>query len=172
MKKYILSGVVLAGLSVAIWGCIKEPDFSTTPYITFQSIRKIVATDAFSQGKKDSLIVTVFFQDGDGDLGMTQTEFQDAKSPLKGINNYEIKAFRSKNGVFSEIVLSPPLGGFFPPLRTDGKTGAIEGNLDYSFDFLQSFTPKRDTLRFEIRIRDRKLNYSNWVKTDPVVLNE
>ena len=172
MKKYLLSGSILLVAGLVFWSCIKEPDFSTTPYITFQSIRKIVATDAFSQGKKDSVIVTIFFQDGDGDLGMTQKDFQDDKSPLKGLNNYEVKAFRSKNGKFSEITLSPPLGGFFPPLRTDGKTGPIEGNLDYSFDFLQSFTAKRDTLKFEIRIRDRKLNYSNAVQTEMIILNE
>lgn len=163
---------ILIMIVLGFAGCIKEPNFSDTPSISFKGIGKVISTDAFTQAKKDSVTVTIFFQDGDGDLGMTQKDFQDDKSPLKGINNYEVKVFRRKNGVFSELKLTPALGGFFPPLRTDGKTGPIEGDLNYSFDFLQAFTPKRDTLRFEVRIRDRKLNYSNTIQTDPIVLNE
>ncbi|MFC0184573.1 hypothetical protein ACFFJX_19410 [Pseudarcicella hirudinis] len=121
------------------------------------------------------MILTIDFQDGNGDLGMTQDEFSGTKvtSPsLKGINNYEVKVFRAKNGTFSEVQFSPSLSGFIPfYFKPDGKSGPIEGTVDYSIAFLHAFTPKKDTLKFEVRIRDRALNYSNSVQSSQIVLN-
>ena len=66
-KKY-LSGIIIAILiMVIISACFKAPEFANEPSISFNSIIfKKGATDL----DPDSLIVTVNFQDGDGDLGL------------------------------------------------------------------------------------------------------
>ena len=56
---------------LALNSCVQEPDYSTTPEISFASIRKInkIASDGFGGTTKiDSLIMSINFKDGDGDL--------------------------------------------------------------------------------------------------------
>jgi len=63
-------GVLLFAISTLITGCFDPPDFSVVPVIDFVSVR-------FSEGTQnsptDSLILTISFKDGDGDLGLSGT---------------------------------------------------------------------------------------------------
>ncbi|RYE90762.1 MAG: hypothetical protein EOO37_02140, partial [Cytophagaceae bacterium] len=61
-------GLVAVGLS----GCLSEPSYSTTPSISFESIRRVRYT--INNVPVDSVFLTINFQDGDGDLGVTATE--------------------------------------------------------------------------------------------------
>jgi hypothetical protein len=64
-----LFAVVLAGSGA----CFNPPEFPVTPQIEFESIRyKEVGTG--SDAKFDSLILTLSFKDGDGDLGLAADE--------------------------------------------------------------------------------------------------
>ena len=65
-----------------------------------------------------------------------------------------------------------PYSGYFPRLKTDGKVGPIEGTIDYSIDFPQPFTPVKDSLKFQVTIKDRAGNISNTAESSVIVLNE
>lgn len=150
-------------------GCYKEVSFDVKPVIEFKELRKIIVLDGFSQSKKDSLILTIKFQDGDGDLGL---DTRDSVLKKQGFN-YIVKPFRKRRGVFVEFPNNGvTYSGYFIRLRTDGKAGPIEGTLDYSVDFLQDFVVKKDTVKFQVTIRDRAGNLSNTVESSNIILNE
>lgn len=64
--------IFLLGI-VGLLSCERPPDFSVVPRISFENV-----TYEEVEGKQDSLNVTIYFEDGDGDLGVTSAE---AKNP-------------------------------------------------------------------------------------------
>lgn len=67
-------GLLLFGISVLLTACFNPPEFSVVPEIDYVGIR-------FSEGTvdepTDSLIVTISFKDGDGDLGLSPDQIDD-----------------------------------------------------------------------------------------------
>ena len=167
--RFLFKLLVLLGICVSVSSCYKEPEFSLTPQISFENIEKEVRIDLFTGANKDSVVIAVKFQDGDGDLGLN--EAQKAIAQQNNEYNYLIKTFRKKNGVFDEVSSLISLSGFFPSLKNDDKVGPIEGLLYYTVEFPHPFTPKNDTLMFEVQLRDRAGNFSNTIETEEVVLN-
>ena len=53
--------------SVLLWSCFDAPDFSPVPKIKFEDIYFGKSRDEF---RPDSLVISLSFEDGDGDLGM------------------------------------------------------------------------------------------------------
>ncbi len=187
----VASFLSIALLTFALTGCT-EPKFPDTPFITFKDIKP------WPLPNKDSLVITITFRDGYGDLGLgpydTLAPFD--QEPFR--YNYHITAYKrlgrnDQGEVNYELVQFPTAGitfnGRFPILKPDGKPGPIEGDLDYSIpiEFPQDFTNERyilpgDTLRFKIYIYDRgeqdaprnngmrKPNQSNEITTGEVVV--
>ncbi|MCP9753898.1 hypothetical protein EGI26_01820 [Lacihabitans sp. CCS-44] len=172
MSKQHFKDLIFFGLAIlALSSCYKEPDFSMTPNIEFASITKDIRLDQFTGAKKDSIIVSVKFQDGDGDLGFNAEEIG-SKVPQTDYN-YVVKSFRKTKGVFTQFNTFETLSGFYPRLKTDDKIGPIEGTLRYRIEIETAFWPvKKDTVKFEVYIKDRAGNKSNTVETTPIVLNQ
>ena len=168
MKK--VSVLIVFSVMALVTACYKEISFDVIPYIEFSDLRKEIRLDQFSGSKKDSVILTIKFQDGDGDLGLNEEEKKAAVE--KQDFNYIIRIFRKKNGVFTEVPQEVPYSGFFPRLKSDNKKGPIEGKLDYSLVYFQDFTPKKDSLKYQITIKDRSGNVSNTIESKVIVLNE
>jgi len=78
MKNKIL---YIPALLLLMLACTSEPDFSYVPSISFNSIQLLTTEKQGLLGisKKDSVIITVDFQDGDGDLGFTPEELAKLK---------------------------------------------------------------------------------------------
>lgn len=165
------AGAVLF-LSVAILsaGCVDVPDYSNTPYIEFNSIEKVSFVDtAFSQGLLDSVIVTVDFQDGDGDMGVDSIARKDIIT-YSDWGNYKMTAYRVRsNGTEEEYPLPDNRRLFYPILKPDGKNGPIKGRLSFSqnFIFTRGFS-EIGYIKFKISLRDRNMNVSNEIWTDTV----
>ena len=178
--KLILNSVLFIGL-LCLTGCFAEPDYPNTPQITFINLENLQGKES---ANTDSVIITLFFQDGDGDLGLNSTDTLPPFSQrnLDGTvnhfrNNYFIDLERlNKDGEFEPVVFTPPdftLSSRFPVLNTLDKETALEGDLKFTFNlFSTSFSPvqKGDTLRYKISIADRNLNVSNVVVTDPMIV--
>lgn len=166
---------------VIVSSCLREPDWSSTPVIKFEKIEKItkVSNDGFGgKTKLDSVIMFIRFQDGDGDLGLTESELK-SSTQFKDFRNFEVAVLHKKNGTYAPITFTPPLGGLMNfNFNPDQKTGAIEGTIAYSTQFVYAFykgysprfTPTNDTLKFQIFIRDNAKNVSNTVETDPIII--
>lgn len=172
MSKQHFKGLIFLVVGIfALSSCYKEPNFSLTPEIEFDSITKDIRLDQYTGGKKDSIIVSVKFKDGDGDLGFNAEEIG-SKVPQTDYN-YVVKSFRKIKGVFTQYTTSETLSGFYPRLKTDDKTGPIEGKLSYRIELYTAFSPfKKDTVKFEVFIKDRAGNKSNTIETTPVILNQ
>ena len=72
MKK--VSGFIILALVGSLISCYKEIAFDEKPSIEFKDLKKEIRIDQFAGSKKDSVILTIKFQDGDGDLGLNEKE--------------------------------------------------------------------------------------------------
>ncbi|MDQ4140206.1 MAG: hypothetical protein M3142_06745 [Bacteroidota bacterium] len=178
MKNTLSIFSLLLLLSALLSFCHTPPKFPIEPNISF---KKVVPYHFTENGQpKDSIVVIIRFEDGDGDLGLTDADNQPPFNPA-GQNqpqgeffyNYFIKMFIKRNGVFEEFQF-PSAGGLngrFFPLAPDGRTGPLEGDLNYGF----VIRPGRnfvvgDVVKFEVYIVDKKLHISNKITTDEVTL--
>jgi hypothetical protein len=65
--KPITTYILSSGFFLLLAGCFEAPDFADTPKITFENVE-------FKQGSTDfdSLIISINYEDGDGDLGLDE----------------------------------------------------------------------------------------------------
>ncbi|MFA0963136.1 hypothetical protein AB9P05_15130 [Roseivirga sp. BDSF3-8] len=219
MKNSYLVLVILFSLAV---GCYPPPEYPDAPDISFNDI-----TFYDNASGTDSLVLSINFRDGDGDLGLRPTETDAPYNPYEFVydqdgdfidkgsspdlpedncSNYatievdstirtvlvdpnpdfyniEVDFFVLQDGEyeFFDLVRFRPgecglsFYGRFPLLQDDEDLGSgpIEGVLNYrmkSSGFIGYFSPS-DTLRLQVRIRDRALNESNQIMTPPFTLN-
>ncbi|MFD1142128.1 hypothetical protein ACFQ4C_13460 [Larkinella insperata] len=165
--RIIRHGLFFFGIAALLVGCLEPPDFSNVPSISAPVVSSYPAFDDFSQIPKDSVVITVKFEDGDGDLG----EVPDARNDTIKYaewGNYELKVYQLVNGRFEYVDLPVLNKLFFPRLKPDDKASPLEGKLDFSQSFLRSRNAKLTPVKFAIRIRDRSMNVSNVVETDTI----
>ncbi len=163
-KKNMSKLAFLFTILVFSMSCQKSKDFSDIPYLEFRSFSKM----QMRQGSvnQDSVILTLYFTDGDGDFGTesrdadlnifmkdlrTGNEFRSFKSPfipLDGVGRSISGTIRLK--IFTTCCIFPPDLGVFPCERTP--------------------QVPTNSLPLEIFIRDRAGNDSNIVKLDPLTL--
>jgi hypothetical protein len=186
-----LVGGGLGGLALSLSSCLKEPEYSTTPAISFNSIRigRYTPTNIREQ-VRDTFFITINYQDGDGDLGLTDDERKAQPSKYTGMfyNNYFIEPF-IKNPVTRKFeplyAVGTPVGGggtykagdyngiyLHPTVTTNDKAAPIKGTLTYrpqAFGLGETFAAGQ-TVRFQISIADRALHLSNTITTDSIVI--
>jgi hypothetical protein len=162
-------------------GCITEPKFPKEPRIAFESIQKINKPAVIGRvggGERDSVIITIRFEDGDGDLGITEAQknVEPWKSELK---NYEVQTFVKRGNTWEDYkdgngkkINQSGNFVFDPPVVNPSTPSPIEGSLNYSLIFYKNVanTVPNDTIKFNILIRDRALNKSNRIETDLIVV--
>ncbi len=154
------SKIALIILLAFLWSsssCKKKDKYPPEPEITFKSFEKFGA---------DSAHLVISFTDGDGDIGLTQS---DTAEPF--LFNFYTSYFQKKNGVFSEKVLPIPLNFRIPILNTGKKSKSLEG--DISITFLKPYyfpSSSIDTIKYQLFIKDRAQNESNRVETTEIVV--
>ena len=67
LNRFFLNSLFLGGLSLAATSCFTAPEFPNEPQISFNNI---VFNKGVEEFDPDSLILSINFQDGDGDLGL------------------------------------------------------------------------------------------------------
>ena len=117
----ILAFAVLAGLS----SCIQFQNYPIEPHIKFVSFTKIPTTS----GVDDKGTLLFSFTDGDGDLGLDDTQ-TDPPYDTASIYYYNIfiRYYEKQNGEYNEVVLTPSNNGRYPNLTPDGSKKGIQGN--------------------------------------------
>ncbi|MBC7486453.1 MAG: hypothetical protein H7282_06855 [Cytophagaceae bacterium] len=171
---YRFYSLLLVAVGIAVFtGCRKIPKFSETPNITFQDVRKVTFYNAEQSGVDsvfaDSVIINIHFEDGNGDLGFP--EDQRSEDNL----DYFVDVSRQANGVFNPVTF--PAGftynGHIPLLAPVSTPGPLEGHIFYTMVF-NYFVDQAadDTLKFTVKLKDRKGNYSNSVESDPVIIRK
>ena len=69
--------IFLVVTTVILMGCVKPPELPYEPKITFEKVRF-----ADSEDGPDSLIVSIYFEDGNGDLGLWADETNEPYHPV------------------------------------------------------------------------------------------
>jgi hypothetical protein len=77
--KAIKGFILFCFLGSAISGCFDPPEFSNTPEISF---RKIQFKETPSVGDYDTLVLSLNFKDGNGDLGLDPQDPTDSRFPF------------------------------------------------------------------------------------------
>lgn len=152
--KFKLFSVYLV-LSLLCVACFNAPDYPETPEIAIKEIRKSRAETMSG----DSVIVVLEFKDGNGDLGK--------RNPGDTIPNLFITDKRfSIIDSFSYSIPNIPKNG-----SVDDISGVIELNLVAKIYCNPLFPDKtRDTLEFEIQVRDQSFKFSNKVTTGSIAI--
>ncbi|RYY11913.1 MAG: hypothetical protein EOO36_18300, partial [Cytophagaceae bacterium] len=164
-------GLVAVGLS----GCLSEPSYSTTPSISFESIRK--ERYIINGSPVDSVYIKINFQDGDGDLGVSSTEA--GKLPYsaryQGANFYVTPFLKNSiTGKFDSLkTLRPDLylikSSYYDRFdhlstTTDNRASPLRGTLirRYGFAYGDQYRPNQEA-KFTVSILDRALHQSNEI---------
>ena len=171
----VLSGAIILLVNLLLISCFQEPNYSKVPQIQFKGFSRYTLQpgSGVGQSKRDSLVITLGFTDGDGDLGnslpITSSE-SDRYQQAGGWGNYRIRTFRLENKQYVEQNLVNNNLLIFPRLSREGKTGPIVGDLDLNqlYQYGNRFTIY--PTKYRIQIRDRALNISNEIETDTIHL--
>lgn len=173
----------LALMGLGISSCLTEPSYSDTPEIEFKSIKKTFLNTA--GGAYDTVVVTVSFKDGDGDLGLNndETTFPYSETDASGqpnrfYNNYFFTPQIRNTGTnqFEDL----QLGSFnynsrYPrlaPASQENRKAPLKGDLSFGQRiFASQLIPSGSVIRFKVSIVDRALNESNVVTTEPITID-
>lgn len=163
VKHFVILSLLLMALSFS--ACRKQEKFPVIPVIEFVSLE--AAEDA---GDGTDVCLCFKFQDGDGDIGLDET---DTQAPFDTSSTYYyncfIKYFEKQNGVFVEVETPATLNMRIPRL-SDQDEESISGELYLNLFANNPFSPY-DTIRYELFIVDRALHHSNTITTIEYVTN-
>jgi len=144
---FILHIILALPIAVLLGGCEKPSPISETPEIGFKTVMPNVVTEY-----ADSLVFTISYRDGNGDLGQNNTDN----------NNLFMKD--SRNGV--------TYGFRIRQLAPDGATIAIEGKLNVTLPNLAIVNgAATESATFTIWCKDRAENESNMVESSTITIN-
>ena len=173
-------GVAAGGLT----SCLNAPNYPDTPSIAFESIRYQRFMPTPGALPIDSVYVTISFQDGDGDLGLTADE---AKATPYSNRYYGANFFATsfvKNattGNYDSLRVVRPdlsLSKAYQYERfghvsttTDNRKAPLKGTLTRSYGFIYGspYLPEQE-IKFRVSIYDRALNRSNEVETTSIFI--
>jgi hypothetical protein len=171
-------GLAASGLT----GCLSAPSYPDTPNIAFESIRRVRYSPTPGSLPVDSIFVTISFQDGDGDLGLTADEAKTtpysnryyganffATSFVKNATTGNYDSLRTLRPDLSKAYQYERFGHVSP--TTDSRKAPLKGTLTRSYGFIYGspYLPEQE-IKFRISIFDRALNRSNEVETTSIVI--
>jgi len=161
--------IILLSAIVLFHGCIDQIEISHIPEIEFKDyqIKKDLS------GRDTALILVIGFQDGDGDIGLAQS---DTLPPYhkegKYYFNLIVRYFEFIDTSYKEVTPSPFSDDtiryqYRLPIDIYPKTNnkAIKGDIQLSInDILAAHNP----VKFKIILYDRQLNKSNEIESPPI----
>ena len=176
-------GALLVATGAAVSSCLNPPDYPVTPTIEFKGIdaKRVVLMN--SLGTYDSVRVTVKFQDGDGDLGLSnddtdppfnRTNADGSLNPY--YNNYFFQPqIRKANGEYQDTTINSFISydSRFPRLPPDDRVGPKRGTLTFTQGFAAGTFSKFGrvvSIKFRVKIVDRALHESNEIITEPITI--
>lgn len=164
MRRAIYTILVSAVILVAS-SCEKGQKFPDEPVITFES----VYTKVNRSGKDSTLSIDFSFTDGDGNIGLRDTDLDPPFDPGSFYhNNFIGKYYKKVNGTFVHDTLVQ-INGRIPFLSSGGNNKSLTGDITYDI-LLLGLNTTGDTVQVEFFIVDRDLNHSNSIVTPAIVV--
>jgi len=160
--------IIFAAVILTYNSCKQKEEYPVIPYIQFKSFVKINN----SSGKDDKGILTISFTDGDGDIGLSQSDTLppfDSKSEY--YYNFITKYFEQQNDTLIEVTFPDTLNARIPVITPKGNNKNIKGEIEIKI-FINNTRSKFDTIAFEVYIYDRALHKSNVITTPRIIINK
>lgn len=153
-------GLLIFLLGSTLGACLKPEKFPDEPSISYKSFEQF----------GDSASLTISFTDGDGDVGLDESDSSapfDTASPY--YNNLFVDYEELRNGTWTPITFEIPLCYRIPRITPTGQNKALEGEIAVAIEPWPIVPGNTyDTVRFHVRLYDRALNESNRVTSDPI----
>lgn len=146
--------------------CQPDDEYPDTPVISFNAF--------VTNG--DQAVLTIDFTDGDGDMGLKETDTQppfDTSSVY--FNNCFIAYEEKVNGQWQAGLdqLGDPVVFKYriPYVTPEGQNKALNGKIDITLEpfYYNPMSVDSDTIRYKVKIVDRALNFSNEIVTEEFV---
>lgn len=148
-------------------------EISNVPYISLEDVEQLKNIE----GKDSVILVTIYYEDGDGDIGLTET---DTASPFNFgspfYHNLPVTyLIENSNGEYEELQnpnTNEPYGNQherIPDLTPTGKYKTIKGTITISLTANPALA-KPNKIKLEMKLLDRALNVSNAVSTSDILL--
>lgn len=153
--KHILSCALFTYVAVMLQSCLDKQTASPVPLIAFNDF----------QANKDTANLFLDFTDGDGDIGLTQS---DTVAP----NNYNcfITYYEKQKGTWVKRDLPVEFNYRIPIINTTTKKKKLTGIIKIELKpFYYDPFSKFDTIKYELYIVDRAFNKSNVIETPEII---
>lgn len=161
--------VIVFLFSFLLFSCLKKEDYSNIPKIEFESFTKLSEIT----GIDNRGILRIEFTDGDGDIGLDDSEIA---SPYD--YNLFITFFEKQKGVWVKPVIYTDndsieysFNARIPIITPLGQNKSVKGIIEDTV-YINNFTSPYDTICFEVYIKDRALNKSNTIRTDDIIVKK
>lgn len=169
-------------LLLAFQSCSQEEGTPPTPSLEYVGFSKIKANN----GKDSIVIINMTFEDGDGDIGLTDTDsFPPFRFGSPNFNNLYVEFFSVDSfGVASKITsqfLQDPITGDtvnfnqrISNLTPEGRNKYIKGRIDVLTPFITTLDysePLPNLVYYTVTLEDRSLNRSNTIITPQIPLD-
>lgn len=143
-------------------GCLKTEKFPAEPKIIMKSFEQF----------GDSARLTITFTDGDGDIGLGQT---DTNPPFNlgsaYYHNLRLDYDSLHNGAWVPVTFVLPLYYRVPVITPTGQNKALEGEIAVKLAPYPTIPgTDSDTIRYRVKLIDRALHISNEVATDAIIV--
>ncbi len=159
--KYLTCLLIVGGI---VHSCQKKEEYPIIPEIKFESLLKIFnpATMVYDRG-----VFKISFKDGDGDIGLTES---DVLPPYD--YNFFISYYELQNGDTIRVIIadSNEFNARIPVLTPEGANKSIKGEIEDTL-FIYNYQSEFDTIKFDAYILDRALHQSNVVTTGWFIRN-
>ena len=149
--------------------CKKDVIYPIIPAIQYKNFEKLKSYN----GSDSALKLTISYTDGDGDLGLKQTQidppFDSSSIYYYNMYVYYYEYFNNKWNQVTINDFSTDTIRFkyrFPYLTPNTDNKVIKGEIDFTINNLIPI--KSNRIKFSIFIYDRKLNKSNTVESDVI----
>ena len=166
MKKIVYTVFFL--IPFILWSsCKKFVPLSTIPSIEYKSFQVVDTTDPLGNKAKGGRLKFTF-EDGDGDLGVSQGSGSPADT-----NNLVITLYKKEGGVMVPAGANDPLlpaSYRIPYINLSGQNKALKGTITVTFLYL--FFTNADTVKYDFYIIDRANNHSNVASTNEIVISK
>ena len=166
-NNHLALGLVLLVTAGLLSGCRHEQKYSVVPHIEFVSLEKIDD----GTGRDSQAELTIRFEDGDGDIGLDETD----KSPVFAVDspyyyNFFINFHEKRHGEWVELELPTPLHARVPHL-SDAVPESIEGTLSI-VTYINNPASPYDTVRLTCWLVDRALHHSDTITTPEIIVRK
>ncbi len=163
-KIKIFSVFLTISLVFAAVSCRKFEEYPPEPFIEYGDFAFLINSET---GKVEKGLLSIRYRDGDGDIGLAQS---DTLPPYDYAGayyyNFIVAFFENQNGQFVEKQGS--FNGRIPPLLPKNQKKSIKGIIEYEIDVLDP-NSLFDTIQFRVKLIDRALNISNEVLSPEIV---